>query len=339
MGKPNKERNQRSAAPRGRGRGRGGFSAARAGGSGRQKALRSGLSGGAREGMDDEEVFRRVMAGESLDTDESNSEESDSGSGSGSDKDSEEDEESSEEEPATIDVPVAMWDFDHCDPKRCSGKKLARHGLINAMRVGQRFRGIVLTPKGKKVISPEDDEIVQMSGLAVVECSWARLDEVPFNKIKSPYERLLPFLIASNPVNYGKPWRLNCVEALAAGFYITGHADWAEVLLSKFAWGHSFYKLNSHLIERYRTCKDADEVKAMQESIQREMEEERVERRRQRDADEGADLLRENPNHQGSEWQAEEDGESDEERDDVEALIAGLEQANLDDEKAETEGR
>lgn len=199
MGKPNKERNQRSAVPRGRGRGRGGFSVARAGGSGRQKALRSGPSGGgAREGMDDEEIFRRVMAGENLDTDESGSEESDTGSGSGSgsdsEKDSEEDEESSEEEPATIDVPVAMWDFDHCDPKRCSGKKLARHGLINAMRVGQRFRGIVLTPKGKKVISPEDDEIVQMSGLAVVECSWARLDEVPFNKIKSPYERLRAFL-------------------------------------------------------------------------------------------------------------------------------------------------
>lgn len=69
MGKPNKERNQRSAVPRGRGRGRGGFSVARAGGSGRQKALRSGRSGGgAREGMDDEEIFRRVMAGENLDT-------------------------------------------------------------------------------------------------------------------------------------------------------------------------------------------------------------------------------------------------------------------------------
>jgi ribosome biogenesis protein Tsr3 len=45
-------------------------------------------------------------------------------------------------------------------------------------------------PKGKKPISPSDDEIVKISGIAVVECSWARLDDVPFNKIRSPHERI-----------------------------------------------------------------------------------------------------------------------------------------------------
>ncbi|WVW80145.1 hypothetical protein I302_102120 [Kwoniella bestiolae CBS 10118] len=343
MGKPSKERNQR-APTRGRGRGRGGGShAVRGGGSGRQKAIASRKQ---EEAVDDEEVFRRVMAGEVVGDDDSegssSGEASGSGSGSGSEDDDEaqadEDEDGDEEqdEPADIDVPVAMWDFDHCDPRRCSGKKLARHGLINAMRVGQRFRGVVLTPKGKKPISPSDDEIVQMSGLAVVECSWARLDEVPFNKIKSPYERLLPFLIASNPVNYGKPWRLNCVEALAAGFYITGHDDWAEILLSKFSWGHSFYKLNGHLIERYRTCHTAEDIQTMAELIQQEMADEREQRQLEKQANEGEDLLRANPNHIGNEWDTEEapelvdvGGDSEDERDDVEVLVQGIDKAKI----------
>ncbi|OCF57905.1 pre-rRNA-processing protein TSR3 [Kwoniella mangroviensis CBS 10435] len=344
MGKPSKERNQRAPA-RGRGRGRGGGGhAVRGGGSGRQKAIASRKQ---EEAVDDEEVFRRVMAGESVGDEASSSSASGSGSGSGSSSEDESDdqsgdaddkeEEDAEEEDQTIDidVPVAMWDFDHCDPRRCSGKKLARHGLINAMRVGQRFRGIVLTPKGKKPISPSDDEIVQMSGLAVVECSWARLDEVPFNKIKSPYERLLPFLIASNPVNYGKPWRLNCVEALAAGFYITGHDDWAEILLSKFSWGHSFYKLNGHLIERYRTCHTSEEIQEMAELIQKEMADEREQRQLEKQAHEGEDLLRANPNHVGNEWDDEEVPDlvevsnSEDERDDVEVLIQGIDNTKI----------
>ncbi|KAK8861577.1 hypothetical protein IAR55_002399 [Kwoniella newhampshirensis] len=349
MGKPSKERNQRAPARGGRGRGRGSTHAARGGGSGRQKAMTIRI---AQETPDDEEVFRRVMAGErvgegssssgsgeeddkskgSEDDEESSSQAGNDAEANADDDDDEDDDESEEERLLSIDVPVAMWDFDHCDPRRCSGKKLARHGLISSMRVGQRFRGIVLTPKGKKVISPSDDEIIQMSGLAVVECSWARLDEVPFGKIKSPYERLLPFLIASNPVNYGKPWRLNCVEALAAGFYITGHADWAEVLLSKFSWGHSFYKLNSHLIERYRTCSTSEDITAMQETIQKEMEEEQEERRKEKVANEGEDLLRANPNHIGNEWDQSQGQkqESEEELDDVEALVAGIEKTTLD---------
>ena len=64
----------------------------------------------------------------------------------------------------TRPVPVAMWDFQHCDPRRCSGKKLARHGLIREMRVGQKFRGVVLTPHATQVLSPADAPIVREYG-------------------------------------------------------------------------------------------------------------------------------------------------------------------------------
>ena len=54
----------------------------------------------------------------------------------------------------------------------------------------------------------------------------------------------MPYLVATNPVNYGKPWRLNCVEALAAAFYIAGFDAYAERLLSGFGWGHAFWEVN-----------------------------------------------------------------------------------------------
>ncbi|KAH9850918.1 hypothetical protein C2E23DRAFT_734026, partial [Lenzites betulinus] len=211
------------------------------------------------------------------------------------------------EEKVNIEVPVAMWDFDHCDPRRCSGKKLARQGLIQDLRIGQRFRGVVVSPKGTQPVSPADHDIVAQNGLAVVECSWARLDEVPFKKIASPNERLLPYLVATNPVNYGKPWRLNCVEALAAAFYITGFDLYAERLLSGFGWGHSFYEVNKcvlfvlplgrHLIEKYKTCEDANAVSAMQEDILAELERSYDESRRTTGELNGEDLLVPNPNH------------------------------------------
>jgi len=50
------------------------------------------------------------------------------------------------------------------------------------------------SPKGTQVVSPGDRETVLQGGVAVVECSWARLDDVPFNKIASPHERLRMFL-------------------------------------------------------------------------------------------------------------------------------------------------
>lgn len=120
-------------------------------------------------------------------------------------------------------------------------------------------------PNAKKIISPADRDLLETHGAAVVECSWVRVQEVPWSRIGGKCERLLPYLIAANTVNYGKPWRLNCVEALAACFYICGHEDWAKDVLKPFRYGDAFLEINNKLLKRYAACATEEEVKKTEE--------------------------------------------------------------------------
>ena len=155
---------------------------------------------------------------------------------------------------------LRMWDFSQCDPKRCTGARLARRGVFKSMPLRQPFKGLVLSPNGNISVSPDDSSILEQHGLSVIDCSWARLAEIPFHQMKSGHHRLLPFLVAANTVNYGKPSKLSCAEAAAATLYICGRVDGAKALMSEFGWGSEFIKLNEELLELYRTAKDADEV-------------------------------------------------------------------------------
>ena len=159
-------------------------------------------------------------------------------------------------------VQLRMWDFAQCDPKRCTGARLVQRKLFQRMNLKQPFRGIVLSPMGTVAVSPTDRAILQLSGLSLIDCSWARLSEIPFSQMNptSSHHRLLPFLVAANTVNYGKPSKLSCVEAAAATLYICDYKEPAKRLLQEFSWGEEFVRLNYDLLEMYSTCIDAKDV-------------------------------------------------------------------------------
>ena len=62
-------------------------------------------------------------------------------------------------------------------------------------------------------------------------------------------------MVAANPVNYGKVFKLSCAEALAGGLYILGYEEQAEWLMSKCKWGSNFFELNRNAFNLYRGCK------------------------------------------------------------------------------------
>jgi pre-rRNA-processing protein TSR3 len=163
---------------------------------------------------------------------------------------------------------ITIYHAAQCDPKRCTGLKLKRHGKARIV-TKTRFlpkRAIVLNPFSEIAFSPADRKRVEYFGLVALDCSWEHAQKVLSKHVKGT-ARCLPILIAGNPVNFGKATKLTTAEALAAALYIAGFKQEAVDLLSIFTWGHTFLTLNAALLDNYASAQDSAEIIKMQTEI------------------------------------------------------------------------
>ena len=158
------------------------------------------------------------------------------------------------------DVRLYLYYAHQCDPKKCSGIKLAKFDLVRL------YENIGETPKGAILMDPSAEQALSRAdntkkGIIVLDCSWEHAEET-FPRLEKfdLQRRALPYLLAANPVNFGRPFRLNSAEAFAAALFITGHEDQARKVLSKFNWGHSFFELNEEPLADYAAAKNSTEV-------------------------------------------------------------------------------
>ena len=169
-----------------------------------------------------------------------------------------------EDEYEEFTIKLSMLYFDQCDPKKCTGKKMERLGLLKETKFQRNYGGILLTPNGKKICSIEDHEIIAKKGICVIDCSWAKFNELhlDLHKIET---RSLPFMVAVNPVNFGKAFKLSCAEAFAACLYLGGFEKEAKFIMDHFKWGAHFFKINEELFGKYKGITSQDELKEIQE--------------------------------------------------------------------------
>jgi len=161
-------------------------------------------------------------------------------------------------------IPVLVVDLDQCDPKKCTAKRMEKFGLGKEVPLNRVPPGsVVLSTEGDKTLSPADAEKARR-GLVVLDLTWTNIADLPH--VRGGYARRLPYLIAANPVNFGKPWHLNSAEAVLASLIIMGFDDQAGLFIPRFNWAPTFVKMNEGLLEQYRNATDSDGVEAIQEA-------------------------------------------------------------------------
>lgn len=159
-------------------------------------------------------------------------------------------------------MPLVAYRDNSCDPRKCTVKKLERAGFIRLVKkISQIPRNtLLLDPTAEQALSPADRSV---KSITVLDCSWEVLNTGAVSSWR--IRRALPFLVAANPVNFGKPCMLSSVEALAAALFIIGEEQQAHDILGKVSWGIRFLEVNKEPLELYADAKDSTEVVKIQE--------------------------------------------------------------------------
>lgn len=148
------------------------------------------------------------------------------------------------------------------DPKKCSAKKLNKFGFVKLETNIRRTprNAVLLNPFAEKSLSKEDLEFAEKNGILAVDCSWENAENSFDYLNKRNHSRALPFLVAANPINYGKPFKLTTLEAIAAALYILDDIEMAKKILNLYKWGSNFLILNKEPLEDYRKAKNSKEI-------------------------------------------------------------------------------
>ena len=148
------------------------------------------------------------------------------------------------------------------DPKKCSARKLHKFGFVKLETNIRKTPkdAILLNPFAKKSLSKEDLRIAKKNGILAVDCSWENAENSFDFLEKRNHSRALPFVVAANPVNYGKPFKLTTLEAFATALYILNDVEIAEKILELYKWGPNFLILNKEPLEDYRKAKNSSEI-------------------------------------------------------------------------------
>ena len=160
-------------------------------------------------------------------------------------------------------IPVFVYDKNQCDPKKCTAKRMLKFGLAKEAKTLHAIPkgSIVLSPFAEKALSPDDIKYAR-HGLVVMDLTWTNIDEFP--RPKGTNDRALPYMLASNPINWGRPMELNSAAAVMASLFILGEREQAETFLGRFNWAPEFMRLNGELLEEYSSAKDSTEVVRIQ---------------------------------------------------------------------------